>query len=243
LSKVTDDILASVDIVETINRYVPLKRAGANFTACCPFHNEKTPSFMVSPTKQIFKCFGCGKGGNVITFVQEIERIDFRDAIKELAKQTNIDLSKYQTDPKKYEKRNDGKEKVKRIHKIAQKFFLEQLEKNPEAKKYLIEERKLDEETIKKFGIGYSPNSHYAMIQELKSKGFSDQDLIEASLAKRSQTGRDIYTFFRNRIMFPIYDTMSNIVGFSARIIDPNDKPKYLNSSENKVFQKSQLLY
>ena len=243
MSKVADDILASVDIVETINRYVPLKRAGANFTACCPFHNEKTPSFMVSPTKQIFKCFGCGKGGNVITFVQEIEKIDFRDTIKELAKQTNIDLSKYQSDPKKYEERNDEKEKIKRIHKVAQKFFIEQLEKNPEAKKYLIEERKLDEKTIKKFGIGYAPNSHYAMIQELKSKGFSDQDLIDASLAKKSQTGGDIYNFFKHRITFPIYDTMGNIVGFSARIIDPNDKPKYLNSAEHKAFQKSQLLY
>lgn len=239
----TEDILASVDIVDVINRYVPLKRAGANFTACCPFHNEKTPSFMVSPTKQIFKCFGCGKGGNVITFVQEIERIDFRDTIKELAKQTNIDLSKYQTDPKKYEERNDEKEKVKRIHKIAQKFFLEQLEQNPEAKKYLIEERKLDEKTIKEFGIGYAPNSHYSMIQELKSKWFSDQDLIEASLAKKSQTGGEVYNFFRNRITFPIYDTMNNIVGFSARIVDPNDKPKYLNSAEHKAFQKSQLLY
>ena len=188
MSKLSEDILSSVDIVDLVNKYVTLKRAGANFTACCPFHNEKTPSFMVSPSKQIFKCFGCGKGGNVITFMQEIERIDFRDAAKELAKQANIDLAKYQIDPKKHDDRQDEKEKIKRIHKLAQKFFLDQLEKNPSAKKYLIEQRKLDEKTIQEFGIGYAPDSHYALIQELKSKGFNDQDLIDASLAKRSQT-------------------------------------------------------
>lgn len=243
MSQITEDILNNVDIVDLVGRYVPLKRAGANFTACCPFHNEKTPSFMVSPSKQIFKCFGCGKGGNVLTFMQEIERIDFRDAVKELAKIGNIDMAKYQIDPKKHDDRQDEKEKIKRIHKLAQKFFVEQLEQNPEAKKYLIEERKLDEKAIKNFGIGYAPNSHYAMIQQLKAKGFNDQDLIEASLAKKSQTGGDIYTFFKHRITFPIYDTMNNIVGFSARIVDPNDKPKYLNSAENKAFQKSQLLY
>lgn len=188
MSQLADDILSNVDIVDLVGRYVPLKRAGANFTACCPFHNEKTPSFMVSPSKQIFKCFGCGKGGNVITFMQEIERIDFRDAAKELAKQANIDLTKYQIDPKKHDDRQDEKEKIKRIHKIAQKFFIEQLAKHPEAKKYLIEQRKLDEKTIEYFGIGYAPDSHYTMIQELKSKGFVDKDLIESSLAKRSQT-------------------------------------------------------
>ena len=243
MSKLAEDILSTVDIVDLVGRYVPLKRAGANFTACCPFHNEKTPSFMVSPNKQIFKCFGCGKGGNVITFMQEIERIDFRDAAKELAKQANIDLAKYQIDPHKYDDRNDEKEKIKRIHKLTQKFFVDQLEKNPTAKKYLIEQRKLDEKTIKEFGIWYAPDSHYALIQEMKSKGFSDKDLIEASLAKKSQTWWDIYSFFKHRITFPIYDTMNNIVGFSARIVDPNDKPKYLNSAEHKAFQKSQLLY
>jgi len=253
LSKISEDILSNVDIIDIINKYVPLKRAGANFTACCPFHNEKTPSFMVSPTKQIFKCFGCGKWGNVITFVQEIERIDFWDAAKELAKQANIDITKYQKDPEKFKERNDEKEKMKRIHKIAQKFFVEQLEKNPEAKTYLIEQRKLSPGMIQKFGIGYAPNSHYELIQSLKNKWFSDQDIIEASLAKKSPTWGDVYAFFRHRITFPIYDTMNNIVGFSARIIDPNATngspasagtgPKYLNSAEHKAFQKSQLLY
>lgn len=220
---------------------MPLKRAGANFSGNCPFHNEKTPSFMVSPSKQIFKCFWCGKGWNVITFMQEIERIDFRDAAKELAKQANIDLARYQIDPNKHDDRNDEKEKIKRIHKIAQKFFVEQLTKHPEAKKYLNEQRKLSDQIINDFGIGYAPDSHYTMIQEFKTKWFIDKDLIDASLAKKSDSG--MYTFFKHRITFPIYDTMNNVVGFSARILDPNDKPKYLNSSEHKAFEKSKLLY
>lgn len=243
MSKLTEDILSTIDIVDVIGRYMPLRRAGANFSGNCPFHNEKTPSFMVSPSKQIFKCFWCGKGGNVITFVQEIERIDFRDAAKELAKQANIDLARYQIDPNKYDDWNDEKEKIKRIHKIAQKFFVEQLAKHPEAKIYLNEQRKLSDQMISDFGIGYAPDSHYTMIHELKSKGFVDKDLIEASLAKKSQTWGDIYTFFKHRITFPIYDTMNNIVGFSARVLDPNDKPKYLNSAEHKAFEKSKLLY
>jgi len=243
MSKLADDILSTIDIVDVIGKYMPLKRAWSNFSGNCPFHNEKTPSFMVSPSKQIFKCFWCGKGGNVITFMQEIERIDFRDAAKELAKQGNIDLAKYQIDPTKHDDRQDEKEKIKRIHKIAQKFFVEQLEKHPEAVKYLHEERKLSDQMIKDFGIGYAPDSHYTMIQELKSKGFVDKDLIESSLAKKSQTGGDIYTFFKHRITFPIYDTMNNVIGFSARILDPKDKPKYLNSAEHKAFEKSKILY
>jgi len=175
--------------------------------------------------------------------MQEIERIDFWDAAKELAKQANIDLAKYQIDPKKHDDWNDEKEKIKRIHKIAQKFFVEQLAKHPEAKKYLNEQRKLSDQMITDFGIGYAPDSHYTMIQELKNKGFIDKDLVEASIAKKSQTGGDIYTFFKHRITFPIYDTMNNVVGFSARVLDPNDKPKYLNSAEHKAFEKSKLLY
>jgi len=197
---------------------------------------------MVSPSKQIFKCFGCGKGGNVITFVQEIERIDFRDTIKQLAKSANIDLTQYQNDKYHDQAYTDEKEKIKRIHKLAQKFLIDQLESSDEAKKYLAEQRKLDPETVEKFGIGYAPNSHYALIQELKTKGFSEDDMIQASLAKRGQSW-DIYCFFKHRITFPIYDTMQNIIGFSARIIDPNDKPKYLNSSEHKAFEKSKVLY
>jgi len=242
MSQLTDDILSRLDIVDVVSKYMPLKRAGTNFSGNCPFHNEKTPSFVVSPAKQIFKCFGCGKGGNVITFMQEIEKIDFRDAVKELAKLGNISLEKYQLDSKKIEEYADEKEKIKRMHKLAQQFFTDELKKNIHALTYLKEKRKLDEKMIEYFGIGYAPESHYALLQFLRSKGFNDNDLLQASLAKKGQN-QDIYAFFRHRITFPIYDTMQNVIGFSARIVDPNDKPKYLNSAEHKAFDKSSVLY
>lgn len=178
----------------------------------------------------------------MLTFVQEIERIDFRDAVKELAKLGNINLEKYQLDRQKIEDYADEKEKIKRMHTLAQQFFAQELQKNPTALAYLKEKRKLDDKMIQYFGIGYAPESHYALLTFLKSKGFNDNDLIQASLAKKGQN-QDIYAFFRHRITFPIYDTMQNVIGFSARIVDPNDKPKYLNSAEHKAFDKSSVLY
>ncbi len=242
MSKLTDDILHSVDIVDVISRYVPLKRAGSNFSGCCPFHNEKTPSFMVSPHKQIFKCFGCGKWWNVFTFLQEYERIDFWDSVKILAKEANIDIKKYDVNSRKLDQYSDQKEKIKRIHKLAQKFFVEALQESPQAMQYLQENRKLKPDIIKEFGIGYAPDSAYQLWKFLKSKGFSDEDLLQTSLIKPSKNS-DFYTFFRKRITFPIYDTMNNVVGFSARVLDPNDNPKYLNSSEHPAFEKSKILY
>lgn len=242
MSKLTDDILSSVDIVDVISRHVSLKRAGSNYSGCCPFHNEKTASFMVSPQKQIFKCFGCGKGGNVFTFVQEYEKIDFWDVIKLLAKDANIDITKYDVDSKKLDHYADEKEKIKRIHKLAQQFFVDALEKSSEAKTYLQEKRKLDTETIHHFGVWFAPDSSYDLWNFLKGKWFSDNDLIQSSLIKPSKNS-DFYTFFKKRITFPIFDTMNNIIGFSARVLDPNDTPKYLNSSEHPAFEKSKILY
>ncbi len=181
-------------------------------------------------------------GGNIFTFVQEIEKIDFWDAVKELAKQQNIDMSSYENNSTKRAKHNDEKEKIKRMHTLAQIFFLEQLGKNPQAKSYLLNERKLPEALIQDFGIGFAPDSHYALIQLLRDKGFTDADILESSLAKKNANG-EIYGFFRNRITFPIYDTMGSVVGFSARVINPQDNPKYLNSAEHKVFEKSKILY
>lgn len=242
MSKLTDDILSSVDIVDVISRHVSLKRAGSNYSGCCPFHNEKTPSFMVSPQKQIFKCFGCGKGGNVFTFVQEYEKIDFWDAVKLLAKDARIDISTYEVDTKKLDHYADEKEKIKRIHKLAQQFFVDALQKSKEAQNYLHEKRKLDDATIEHFGVWFAPDSSYDLWNFLKWKGFSDNDLIQASLIKPSKNS-DFYTFFKKRITFPIFDTMNNIIGFSARVLDPNDTPKYLNSSEHPAFEKSKVLY
>lgn len=242
MSKVTEDILSKVDIVDVVSRYVKLKRAWSNFSGLSPFQTEKTPSFMVSPSKQIFKDFSSWLWWNVITFLMEIEKIDFRDAVKILAKDANIDLKQYTDNLEKHNQYDDEKEKIKRIHKLAQEFFVDELTKNKNAYDYLIEKRKLDDKTIQLFWIWYAPDGHYNFLQFLRSKGFNDNDIIQASLAKKSQNW-EIYSFFRNRITFPIYDRMQNIIWFSARIINPDDNPKYLNSSEHIAFEKSKILY
>ncbi|MCK9467189.1 MAG: DNA primase [Candidatus Absconditabacterales bacterium] len=238
---VADYILDNVDIVDIISRRVNLKRAGSNFSGLSPFQHEKTPSFMVSPQKQIFKDFSSGVGGNVITFIMEYEKLDFWDAIKLIAEENRLDISEY-TKSYNYSKDFvDEKEKIKRIHKLSQDFFIDSLKDSPKALDYLQTERKLSSQIIKDFGIGYSPDTNYGLITKLKEKGFNEQDLIQASLIKKGQS--DYYSFFRNRIMFPIYDTRNNIVGFSARVLDPKDQPKYLNSSEHAAFEKSKILY
>lgn len=197
---------------------------------------------MVSPQKQIFKCFGCGIGGNVFKFVEESEKVDFRDAVKLLAEQNHIDIAQYQTSTAYQEYSKDEKEKMKRMHKLAQQFFVDSLEKSPEAMQYLTENRKLDITIIKEFGVGYASDKHYELLSYLRNKGFNDEDMVQASLAKKNLSG-DVYAFFRNRITFPIYDLMKNVVGFSARVINPEDQPKYLNSTEHKAFEKSKILY
>ncbi|HRX64174.1 MAG TPA: DNA primase [Candidatus Absconditabacterales bacterium] len=239
--KIADYIVDNVDIVDVISRRVDLKRAGSNFSGLSPFQNEKTPSFMVSPQKQIFKDFSSGVGGNVITFVMEYEKIDFMDAVRLIAEEQRLDISEFLKNADKSREFADEKEKVKRMHKLTQSFFVDNLKKNDKAMNYLLEDRKLDKKIISQFGIGYAPDSHYDLIQNLKSKGFNEQDLVQSSLAKKGQT--DYFGFFRNRITFPIFDTRNNIVGFSARVLDPKDQPKYLNSSEHAAFEKSKILY
>lgn len=150
-NSLVDELISRLDIVDVVSKYVPLKRAGVNFSGCCPFHHEKTPSFVVSPQKQIFKCFGCGVGGNVFSFIQEIEKVDFRDAVKLLAEKERIDISQYQTSTAYQQYNQDEKEKMKRMHKLAQEFFVESLAKSPEAMSYLKEKRKLSEEIISDF--------------------------------------------------------------------------------------------
>jgi DNA primase len=150
-TSLVDEILSRVDIVDIIGKYVPLKRAGVNFSGCCPFHSEKTPSFIVSPQKQIFKCFGCGIGGNVFNFIKEIEKVDFRDAVKLIAEQEHIDISQYQTSTAYQQYTQDEKEKLKRMHKLAQTFFVEHLQSSPDAMHYLKEKRKLTDEIISDF--------------------------------------------------------------------------------------------
>jgi len=242
MSQLTEDILSKIDIVDIVSRYLPLKRAGSNFAGLSPFKQEKTPSFIVSPRKQIFKDFSTGIWWNAITFLMEIEKIDFWDAIKILAKDANVDLKEYELNPKKIDEIGDEREKIKRIHKIAKDYFVGELKKNVQSLDYLKNKRNLSDEIIEEFGIWYAPDSNYWLIQFLKSKWFDDEDILQASLAKKWKN-TDSYSFFRNRITFPIYDPMSNIVWFGARALNSQDNPKYINSGDHKAYDKSRILY
>ncbi len=237
-----DDILAQTDIVDLVSRYVQLKKVGKNRSWLCPFHREKTPSFTVAEDKQIFKCFGCGKGGNAITFQMEIEKIDFRDSVKILAKSANIDITKYQKDPEEMTKQQEGREKIKLLNKRVQTWFQEQFKPDSKAWTYIHDKRKITDATIAAFGIGYAPDSHYDLLTYLKEKWFTLDDMIQAWVAKKGNSG-DAYAFFRERVTFPIYDHIWNIVGFGARALDADQTPKYLNTTETPIYDKSSVLF
>lgn len=242
MSDLTDDLLNNVDIVDVVWRYVNLKRIGKNFSGLCPFHREKTPSFTVAPDKQIYKCFGCGAGWNAIKFVMEVEKADFWDAIKILSKYAGIDISKYNYNATKHEKSVWEKEKLKLLNKHALNFFVENLKSSKTAHDYLTNNRKLSQDIIDKFSLGYAPDSHYELVKFLKSKGFDDHDIQQAWLGNKGSTN-DLYSFFRNRIIFPIWDHMWNIVSFAWRSIVPEDMPKYLNITQTPLYDKSKVLY
>ncbi len=237
---VRDDLLARVDIVDVVGKYVQLRRTWRNRLWLCPFHKEKSPSFTVAEDKQIFKCFWCGKWGNAVSFVMEIERIDFWDAMKELARQVNFDLTPYERNPEITEKRQQEREKLKLLNKRVQEFFVSQLPWSP-AESYIREKRKLTEQTITTFGIWYAPDSYVALIDFLKGKWFSGDDMVQAWLATQGQQG--LIPFFRNRVMFPIFDHIGNIVGFGWRALLADQNPKYLNTTETPLYEKSQLLF
>lgn len=235
-----EEIKNSNDIVDVISQYVILKRSGRNFFGLCPFHKEKSPSFSVSPDKQIFHCFGCGVGGNVIHFVSKIENINFRETIELLANRANITLPtlsyNYEDDRKAM-----LKAKVYEINEIAAKFYHENLYKptSKVAQEY-IKKRKLDNRTLKSFLIGYSGNFD-ELYKLLKSKGFKDEEILASSLVNRADNGVFIDRF-RKRLMIPIQDTTGRFIAFGGRVLD-DSKPKYINSPENIVYSKGRNLF
>lgn len=235
-----EDILSNSNIVDYISKYVSLRRAGSNWTGNCPFHKEKTPSFMVSETKQIFKCFGCGKGGNIITFAMEYERLDFVDALKLLAEQSHLDLNKYPkytSDPAVKE----HKQQAKGLNQVAAQHFQNNLQSNPAALEYL-HNRHIDNQIIESFWIGYAPDSYYELFNYLKKLGYTNEQMTEAWLCKVGPSG-DMFDFFRKRIIFPIFDVVGNIIAFAGRVLDPKDSPKYINLSDTALYDKSKTLY
>ena len=235
-----EEIRSSNDIVDVISQYVILKRSGRNFFGLCPFHKEKSPSFSVSPDKQIFHCFGCGVGGNVIHFVSKIENLDFRETLELLANKANITLptldNSYQDNKKAI-----LKSKVYEINEIAAKFYHENLYKptSKPAQEY-IKKRKLDNRTLKSFLIGYSGNFD-ELYNLLKQKGFTEEQILASSLVNKADNGKFIDRF-RKRLMIPIQDTSGKFIAFGGRVLD-DSKPKYINSPENIVYSKGRNLF
>lgn len=240
--QISEEILEKIksqnDIVDVISERVRLKKAGRNFTGLCPFHNEKTPSFSVSQEKQIYKCFGYGEAGNVISFVMKDKNLPFIEAVKYLANRANIPLKLGNGEQSQS---NRKKELLYKVNVEAAKFFFSNLMNNQNAKEYFLN-RGIKEETIKKFGLGYANDSWNSLMFYLRKKGINDGLLEEAGLISVNKEKGRKYDRFRNRVMFPVFDYQGKVIGFGGRVLD-DSKPKYLNSPETLVFQKGTNLY
>ncbi|MGD0649741.1 MAG: DNA primase [Verrucomicrobiia bacterium] len=244
---IADHILEQIrqnnDIVEVIGSYFPLKRAGANFRALCPFHKEKTPSFNVNPQKQIWHCFGCGAGGDVFTFVMKYENLDFISAVRRLAERTGVRLEFEETAS---EPNRDQKELLFKLHEQVAEFFHQTLLKGKSAEpaRAYLKKRGITADVVKRWRLGYSPDAWDALIQWAASRKFSAELLETAGLALRRERGDGFYDRFRGRLMFPICDEQGRVVAFSGRILtDAKDQPKYVNSPETPIFQKGKILF
>ncbi|OHA99540.1 MAG: DNA primase [Candidatus Zambryskibacteria bacterium RIFCSPHIGHO2_12_FULL_43_12b] len=238
-SSSVDKIKERLDIVSVVGSYLKLEKAGSNFKARCPFHNEKTPSFFVSPSRNSYYCFGCGAKGDIFTFAQEFEGLDFIGALKMLAERAGVELERF--DPKNRGERDE----LYSILETARSYFTENLNENKKAIEYLTD-RGLKEETVKTWRLGYAQNEWRNLYSHFISLGMSAKKMIEAGLIKRSDTLREdgYYDVFRGRIIFPIFDVSGRPVAFSGRIFDEApDAPKYLNSPETPLFVKSETLY
>ena len=237
--EILDEIRSRNDIVSTISQYMTLKRKGRNYFGLCPFHNEKSPSFSVSPDKQIFHCFGCGVGGDVINFVKKIENIGFLDSVRLLAEKSGIQLP---NDISKAEEENIKlKNRVYKINELAAKFYHENLYK-PTSKiaQDYIKKRKLNNATLKSFLMGYASHSSNELLRFLKEQGFTEEELLASCLIGKSDRG--YYDKFRNRLMIPIRDERGRFIAFGGRVLD-DSKPKYINSPENIVYSKGRNLF
>ena len=234
-----EEIKSRNDIVDVISQYVILKRSGRNFMGLCPFHKEKSPSFCVSPDKQIFHCFGCGVGGNVIHFTSKIENVGFRDSLELLAERAGVELPTLQSEEDN--KLNVLKTKVYEINKYTAEFYHENLYKQTSktAQEY-VKKRKLDNNTLKNFLIGYSCNFD-ELYKHLIEKGFKEEEILASGLVNKNENGKFIDRF-RKRLMFPIQDIRGRVIAFGGRVLD-DSKPKYINSSENIVYSKGRHLY
>ena len=234
---VLDEIRDRADIVDLIGEYVDLKRSGSNYMGLCPFHSEKTPSFSVSPSKSIFKCFGCGVGGDVITFIMKRENLNFPEAVEFLAEKYNVRLSEYKDENKEA---RDKRNRLYDINREAAMHFLNNLSSSPKAQKYL-RDRGLSDKTIRTYGLGYSKDSWTDLYDHLTKLGYKEEELLDLNLISKSKNGNYIDRF-RDRVMFPIINRNNKVIAFGARGFG-DAKPKYLNSRETPIFHKGSNLF
>lgn len=240
-----EQIKERINIEEVVGSYLTLKRAGANLKGLCPFHNEKTPSFMVNPERQIFKCFGCGEGGDIFTFIEKIEGVDFYNSLKILADRAGVKLQQKSVKRGDTEYKSDQKTTLFEINDLASKVYHKILVDHPKAEKArnYLKNRGLTQEIINEFKIGYAPDSWDFLIRFLESKKYKNPDIFKAGLIIRNDKG-SYYDRFRGRIMFPINNIMGNCVGFTSRVlIDDGKQAKYINSSESPIYSKGKILY
>ena len=233
-----DELLARTDILDLVSESVRLTKKGGSYWGCCPFHSEKTPSFHVVPDRQMYKCFGCGKGGGAINYVMELENLPFKDAVAVLAQRAGMQMPEFGSSPGARERR----EKLLAINKQAARTFHRWLH-GPEGAEGLayLQRRGLSRRTLTNFGLGFAPNAWDRLIAELSAQGYDKRDLLDAGLAVSNKDGR-IYDRFRNRVMFPIIDVRGNVIGFGGRVMD-DSTPKYLNSPDTPVYNKSRNVF
>lgn len=230
------ELIARTNIEELIGSYTQLKRAGRTYKGLCPFHSEKTPSFIVYPDNQSFYCFGCGAGGDAITFVKKINNLDYVEAVKFLAGRAGMKL------PEEDDAQGRLRSRVNALNRDAARFYFERMnsDKGLQARKYW-RGRGLSDSTIRRFGLGYAPDSFRETFVHLKSKGYTEEELLASGIAKKSEKG-NLYDVFRNRVMIPIFDVRGNVIAFGGRNLG-DEKPKYINSPETLVYKKSHTIF
>lgn len=242
--RLSDDFIQQVKernyIVDIVSSYVTLKRAGKLYKGLCPFHGEKTPSFVIYPEEGSFYCFGCNTGGDVISFIMKIENLDYLEAVKYLADRAGLSMPEDDFDDSTTKLRK----RIYEANREAARFYYKQLflDEGHNALKYLLD-RGLKKETITHFGLGYAPQSRFALVNYLKSIGFRESEMVAANLANNTKSGRGVIDRYDNRVMFPIVDVRGNVIGFGGRKLSPEQKAKYINTSDTMVFNKSKNLY
>ena len=236
----------AADIVEVVGDFVALKKRGANYMACCPFHNEKSPSFNVNPSRQIYKCFGCGAAGDSVKFVMELEKIGFGEALRYLAKKYNIEIEEQEASPEELLRQNE-RESLLIVLNFAQQYFQELLTTNEEGQAIglsYFRNRGFTDPIINQFGLGYSLNEWDGLSKAATKRGYNVDILEKAGLVIRKEGEQRSYDRFRGRVLFPVHNVSGKVIAFGARIlINDKNQPKYINSPETEVYHKSDVLY